>query len=214
MVEGALQFLPEHFARSDGAADTEFYASERMVHHLDEPARSALTAFYRRTVPEDARVLDLMSSWVSHLPEDHGCQDVTGLGMNAAELSANSQLTAHVVHDLNAKPVLPFDDQSFDACLIALSVQYLTRPLDVFGDISRVLRPEGVCIVSFSNRCFPTKAVAVCGARLMIRGISGLSRRISGKPTGSMSPSMKTCLPVSAVIPSSLFGQRRFSYGA
>ena len=214
MVEGALQFLPEHFARSDGAADTEFYASERMVHHLDEPARSALTAFYRRTVPEDARVLDLMSSWVSHLPEDHGCQDVTGLGMNAAELSANSQLTAHVVHDLNAKPVLPFDDQSFDACLIALSVQYLTRPLDVFGDISRVLRPEGVCIVSFSNRCFPTKAVAVWRA-LDDPGHIGLVATYFRQTNGFDEPlSMKTCLPVSAVIPSSLFGQRRFSYGA
>lgn len=161
MTGDAPTFLPEHFARTDGAEDAVFYASERMVHHLDDPARSALTEFYRRRVPEDARVLDLMSSWVSHLPEDQSYIDVTGLGMNEAELSANPQLTSHVVHDLNGNPVLPFEGQAFDACLIALSVQYLTRPLEVFADISRVLRPEGVCIVSFSNRCFPTKAVAV-----------------------------------------------------
>lgn len=161
MAGDAPKFLPEHFARSDGAEDAEFYATERMVHHLDDPARSALTSLYRRMVPDGARVLDLMSSWVSHLPTGHGYKDVTGLGMNQAELSANPQLTSHIVHDLNMDPVLPFDDQAFDACLIALSVQYLTRPLEVFADISRILRPEGVCVVSFSNRCFPTKAVAV-----------------------------------------------------
>jgi len=157
----APKFQVAHFTRRDDGDDAVFYAQERLVHHLDQPARDALTAYYRDVLPAGGRVLDLMSSWVSHLPEDQGFADVTGLGMNETELAANPQLTGYCVHDLNADPVLPLADQSFDACLIALSVQYLTRPLEVFADISRVLRPGGVCVVSFSNRCFPTKAVAI-----------------------------------------------------
>lgn len=160
MSNAELRFLPEHFARADEDDDAVFYVPPRMVHHLDEPARAALTAFYAEILPANARVLDLMSSWVSHLPETPFAQ-VTGLGMNSAELEANPVLTDRCVQNLNTDPVLPFDDASFDACLIALSVQYLTRPLEVFAEIARVLVPGGVCAVSFSNRCFPTKAVAV-----------------------------------------------------
>ena len=100
-----------------------------------------------------------MSSWVSHYPDDLESERVAGLGMNAEELAENPQLTEWVVHDLNADPVLPFGDGEFDVVTIAVSVQYLTRPLEVFREIGRVLRPGGGCIVSFSNRCFPTKAV-------------------------------------------------------
>jgi SAM-dependent methyltransferase len=164
VTENAPKLERAHFARRDDADDAAFYAQERLVHHLDQPARDALTAYYQRVLPAGGQVLDLMSSWVSHLPEDHGCAGVTGLGMNEAELAANPQLTAYRLHNLNAEPVLPLADQSFDACLIALSVQYLTRPLEVFADISRVLRPGGICAVSFSNRCFPTKAVAIWSA--------------------------------------------------
>lgn len=160
MSGAELKFLPEHFARSDEDDDAAFYVPPRMVHHLDEPARDALTSFYAEVLPDNARVLDLMSSWVSHLPE-RSYEQVTGLGMNAAELEANPVLTDRYVQNLNADPVLPFGDASYDACLIALSVQYLTRPLEVFAEIGRVLVPGGVCAVSFSNRCFPTKAVAV-----------------------------------------------------
>jgi len=154
-------FEPEYFARRDNADDAEFYVPPRLVHHLDQPARDALTDFYRRTIPADARLLDLMSSWVSHLPDDAGYATVAGLGMNRAELDANPRLTDRVVQNLNSDPRLPYGDDSFDACLIALSVQYLTDPLAVFAEIARVLAPSGVCAVSFSNRCFPTKAVAI-----------------------------------------------------
>jgi len=154
-------FEPEYFARRDNADDAEFYVPPRLVHHLDQPARDALTDFYRRTIPADARLLDLMSSWVSHLPDDAGFATVAGLGMNRAELDANPRLTDRVVQNLNSDPRLPYGDDSFDACLIALSVQYLTDPLAVFAEIARVLAPSGVCAVSFSNRCFPTKAVAI-----------------------------------------------------
>jgi len=154
-------FEPEYFARRDNADDAEFYVPPRLVHHLDQPARDALTDFYRRTIPADARVLDLMSNWVSLLPDDAGYATVAGLGMNRAELDANPRLTDRVVQNLNSDPRLPYGDDSFDACLIALSVQYLTDPLAVFAEIARVLAPSGVCAVSFSNRCFPTKAVAI-----------------------------------------------------
>lgn len=160
-VSGAeLELLPEHFARADEDDDAAFYVPPRLVHHLDEPARAALTSFYAEMLPDNARILDLMSSWVSHLP-DLGFAQVSGLGMNKAELDANLVLSDRHVQNLNADPALPFEANSFDACLIALSVQYLTRPLEVFAEIGRVLVPGGVCAVSFSNRCFPTKAVAV-----------------------------------------------------
>lgn len=161
MSDGEPPFAPDHFVRVDNADDAVFYLPERLVHHLDEAGRAALTDFYRQLLPAGCRVLDLMSSWVSHLPEDGVYDGVTGLGMNQAELDANPRLTARLVHDLNADPGLPFEDAAFDACLIALSVQYLVRPLDVFTEIARILVPGGVCAVTFSNRCFPTKAVAI-----------------------------------------------------
>lgn len=161
MADELPEFEPDYFARRDNRDDAEFYVPPRLVHHLDQPARDALTDFYRRTIPEGARVLDLMSSWVSHLPEDVEYAAVAGLGMNREELDANPCLTDRVVHNLNRDPRLPYGDDSFDACLIALSVQYLTDPLAVFAEIGRVLAPGGLCAVSFSNRCFPTKAVAI-----------------------------------------------------
>lgn len=154
-------FTPEHFARFDTDDDARFYDFPRLVTHIDDDAIAALSAHYARTIPPDGDVLDLMSSWVSHLPADARYRSVTGLGMNADELAANPRLTGRLVHDLNAEPTLPLDDASFDAALIAVSVQYLTRPVEVFAEIARVLRPGAPCIVSFSNRCFPTKAVAV-----------------------------------------------------
>ena len=154
-------FRDEHFARQDEGADAGFYADERLVQHLDEAGRAALTDFYRAALPAGGRILDLMSSWVSHLPDEVAYAHVAGLGMNRAELDANPRLDGRVVHDLNLDPALPWPEAAFDACLVALSVQYLTRPLEVFAAIARVLAPGGPCIVSFSNRCFPTKAVAL-----------------------------------------------------
>ena len=102
-----------------------------------------------------------MSSYASHLPGELSFNNVVGLGMNEAELSNNPQLTDFVIQDLGQNHILPFDDNSFDACVINVSVQYLVKPIDVFQEIARVLRPDCPCIVSFSNRCFPTKAVAI-----------------------------------------------------
>jgi len=120
---------------------------------------------YRTCLPAGGDVLDLMSSWVSHLPPEVGYARVAGLGMNAAELAANERLTERRVQDLNADPFLPYEDAAFDGACICVSVQYLTRPADVFRELARVLRPGAPLVVTFSNRCFPTKAVFAWGSK-------------------------------------------------
>ncbi len=114
---------------------------------------------YRKRLPAGGVILDCMSSWVSHLPADVAYERVVGLGMNAAELARNPRLAEYVVHDLNRDPHLPFDDDSFDAATICVSIQYLTQPVEVLRELARVVRAGGVVIITFSNRCFPTKAV-------------------------------------------------------
>jgi SAM-dependent methyltransferase len=147
------------FARMDPSDDALFYSVARKVVHLEAGAIEALRGVYAERFPPGATVLDLMSSWRSHLPD--GLGRVVGLGMNREEMVANPQLDEWVVHDLNREPRLPFLDGSFGAVACAVSVQYLTRPFDVFADVRRVLVPGGAVVVSFSNRCFPTKAVAL-----------------------------------------------------
>lgn len=151
---------PEYFVRQDEGNDRDFYREPRLVTHIDDAAIAALTAFYRAILEPGSCVLDLMSSWVSHLPADVRFESVAGLGMNAVELDNNPRLTERVVQDLNTEPALPWPDGSFDAVLCAVSVQYLIRPAEVFAEVGRVLKPGGAFVVSYSNRCFPTKAVA------------------------------------------------------
>jgi len=155
------ELTQEHLAREDEADDALFYAAPRLVTHIDDAAIAALTGWLRRNLPAGGAVLDLMSSCVSHLPDDVAYGRIAGLGMNQAELDANKRLSERVIHDLTRTPALPYADAAFDACLITVSVQYLIHPIEVFADIARVLRPGGLCAVSFSNRCFPTKAIAV-----------------------------------------------------
>jgi len=147
------------FARLDPSDDARFYAVDRKVVHIEQGAIDALRARYSELLRPGATVLDLMSSWRSHLPD--GLGRVVGLGMNQPELEDNPQLDEWIVHDLNRTPALPFADDEFDAVVCAVSVQYLVRPVEVLTDVRRVLRPGGPVVISFSNRCFPTKAVAV-----------------------------------------------------
>ena len=154
--------LPAHaFDKQDSGDDLAFYAPPRLVTHIDDAAVAALTGLYRELLPAGGRVLDLMSSWVSHLPDDVSYAEVVGHGMNATELAANPRLSRWFVQDLNAEPVLPLDDAMSDAALICVGVQYLQRPFEVFAELARVLAPGAPVAVSFSNRCFPTKAVAI-----------------------------------------------------
>ena len=152
--------FPDHFFdRADTAPDADFYRQPRFVQHIDQVTIDALTEWYREFLPAEADVLDLMSSWVSHYPADVPLGRVAGLGMNAAELEANPRLTEHRVHDLNAAPELPYDDAQFDRATIAVSIQYLVRPVETMRSIVRVLRPGGGLCVAMSHRCFPTKAI-------------------------------------------------------
>jgi SAM-dependent methyltransferase len=144
------------FDRADPGADTAFYSSPRLVTHIDDGAIAAVGKLYAE-LGLDGEVLDLMSSWVSHFPTPP--RRLVGLGLNAAELAANPMLSERVVHDLNADPRLPFPDASVDDATCCVSVDYLTEPVAVFREVARVLRPGGRFVVTFSNRCFPTKAI-------------------------------------------------------
>lgn len=152
---------PEHFRRQDESDDARFYREPRLVTHIDDAAIAAVSKFYGELIPPGARVLDLMTSWVSHLPPALTLAGVAGLGMNEHELAENPILTERVIQDLNGNPVLPWGDDSFDAAIVTVSVQYLTNPVAVFAEVGRVLKPQSPFAVSYSNRCFPTKAVAV-----------------------------------------------------
>ena len=149
------------FTKIDSDEDDLFYEEPRLVFHIDDNAVAALTGFYRGVLPEDGVLLDLMSSWVSHLPPETQYAAVIGHGMNAAELAANQRLARWFVQNLNRDPVLPLADASVDAAMICVSVQYLEQPVAVLREVARVLRPGGPVVISFSNRCFWTKAVAI-----------------------------------------------------
>ena len=149
-------FPPGFFERSDPSPDPTFYSWPRLVTHIDDGAIAAVGELYEE-LGIDGTVLDLMGSWVSHFRTTPA--HLTVLGMNAEELAANPQAAATVLHDLNADPVLPFADETFDAAVCCVSVDYLTRPVEVFADVRRVLRPGAPFVCTFSNRCFPTKAI-------------------------------------------------------
>jgi SAM-dependent methyltransferase len=150
---------PELFRRIDESADAEFYAAPRLVMHIDDATIAALTDYYRERLPSGGVILDLMSSWVSHLPNDVSFTRVAGLGMNQVELQHNPRLDDRVVQDLNLHPELPYPDATFDAVINAVSIQYLTRPIEVYTSACRVLKPGGLALIATSHRCFPTKAI-------------------------------------------------------
>jgi SAM-dependent methyltransferase len=149
-------FPPGFFDRLDPTPDPRFYGPPRLVTHIDDAAIAAVGALYAE-LGLDGRVLDLMSSWVSHFRR--APRALTGLGLNASELAANPALTERVVHDLNADPALPFADAAFDGAVCCVSVDYLVHPLEVFAEVGRALRPGAVFCLTFSNRCFATKAI-------------------------------------------------------
>jgi SAM-dependent methyltransferase len=149
----------EDFARSDEGSDGAFYAAPRFVDHLDTAALKQMRLLHRRFLAPGMRVLDLMASCNSHLPDDATGIDVTGLGMNAEELARNPRLARRMVRDINDDPTLPFAAGEFDLVLCALSVEYLVRPQEVVAEVARVLKPGGIFLVSFSERWFPPKAI-------------------------------------------------------
>ena len=150
----------ELFRRADESSDAAFYATPRLVAHIEPETIAAVTALYRELLPENGAILDMMSSWISHLPPEMSFARVAATGMNRRELEENPRLNDFQLHDLNANPQLPFGAAEFDAAICCVSVQYLTRPIEVFADVARVCRAGAPLVITFSNRCFPTKAVA------------------------------------------------------
>ena len=144
------------FGRSDEIDDTVFYEPVRLVQHIDDAAIAAVGALYDE-LSISGHILDLMGSWISHLTTPPA--GLVVLGMNPTELRANPMAASVLVHDLNTTPTLPFADTHFDDVVCAVSVDYLTRPLEVFAEVGRVLKPGGRFVCTFSNRCFPTKAI-------------------------------------------------------
>jgi SAM-dependent methyltransferase len=155
------RFPEEAFRRYDDTPDEQFYSTPRLVTHIDDRAIAAVTQLYRELFPESGVILDLMSSWVSHLPPEVEYGRVVGLGMNEEELRRNPRLDERVVQNLNRNPVLPFKDAEFDGVSICVSVDYLTDPVTVLREVGRVLKVGSTAVITFSNRCFPTKAVDV-----------------------------------------------------
>lgn len=161
-VPGTLDvFSANDFAREDETPDVEFYKTPRLVDPLDSLALSTVEDLFVEQIPKGSRILDLMAGSRSHLRDEIAPASVTGLGLNEQELQENPVLTERVVHDLNADPALPFKDDEFDAVVNTVSVDYMTRPVEVFREVSRVLKPNGIFIVVFSNRMFPPKAVKI-----------------------------------------------------
>lgn len=152
---------PAERFKLDDADDALFYAEPRFVQHLDGAFRSRLTRLYRQCIPPCAVVLDLMSSWVSHLPEDIAYEEVIGHGLNAQELRANPRLNRFWIQNLNQDQQLPLETGSIDAALMVAGWQYLQFPEAVAAELLRVVRPGGQLIVAFSNRMFFTKAPQV-----------------------------------------------------
>jgi len=183
MERRATPFPPGFFNRVDDRPDDDFYEPLRLVTHIDQGAIAAVGDLYE-ALDLTGDVLDLMSSWISHFRSAPG--SLTLLGMNAAELAHNEMADAAVVHDLNTDPSLPFGDDEFDAVTCCVSVDYLVRPIEVFTDVARVLRPGGRFVVTFSNRCFPTKAIRgvarqrrqrpPCDRALLLRAVGRVRR--------------------------------------
>lgn len=169
LATGVWPYTDRDLGRLDNSEDTAFYSTPRFVTHIDDRAIESLKSFYREELADVAKrkgddidVMDLCSSWISHLPDGVPFGRVVGVGMNEKELAANEQLTEYNVQDLNKNPSLSqFEDSSFDVICNVVSVDYLTKPREIFQEMHRILRPNGVALMSFSNRCFPSKAVAM-----------------------------------------------------
>jgi hypothetical protein len=155
------EFPADAFQKWDVGDDSDFYAHPRFVTHIDNAAIAALTSFYEQILPAGGVLLDLMSSWVSHLPSHVSYAEVIGHGMNDAELAANLRLGRRFVQDLNRNPCLFLGDSCIDAAMMCVSIQYLQQPVALLREVARILKPGRPLVISFSNRCFPTKAVAI-----------------------------------------------------
>jgi SAM-dependent methyltransferase len=154
-----MMLKPDQRQKLDDTDDHLFYDYPRFVTHVDDGFIQQLTDLYSDRLQPNTLILDMMSSWVSHLPAEMEFAHIEGHGLNAEELARNRRLNHYFVQNLNQQPQLPLPDQSFDAVLNCVSVQYLQYPEAIFAEIHRILKPGGVAIISFSNRMFFQKAI-------------------------------------------------------
>ena len=167
------QIPEEAFRRADETPDEEFHRTPRLVNHIDDGAIAAVTQLYRELFPAGGEILDLMSSWVSHLPPEVAYRRVIGLGMNEVELRRNEKLDSYIVQNLNTNPELPFGEAEFDGVGICVSIDYLTRPVEALREVGRVLKVEAPLIVTFSNGCLPKRQQPCAFPRLRVPVRSG-----------------------------------------
>ena len=149
----------DSFKKDDETNDEFFYVEPRLVVHIDDNAINSIQSYYSEVLPENATVLDLMSSWKSHFPSNKQFKKTVGLGLNAIEMENNPRLDEFFVQNINVDPTLPFEANYFDAVVIVVSIQYVSKPIELFQEIARILKPDSFCHVIYSNRMFPTKAV-------------------------------------------------------
>ena len=183
---------PDACDREDEEDDGLFYRTPRPLLHVDSLCARRIEHCHGQLIPAGAQVLDLMSGWRSHLPAGYR---VTGLGMNAEELAGNTDLQEYQVQDLNRQPHLPFLDASFDAVVNALSIEYLTRPDAVLAEVLRVLRPGGRVVISFSNRFFPTKAIALWRNLHPMERLGWVMQRMTGAGFTALNSHVERGLP-------------------
>lgn len=150
--------LIHELRRADESDDALFYRQPRFVAHIEPATIDAVRQLYREVLPPGGAILDLMSSWISHLPPEMPFSRVAGVGMSHLELAANPVLNDFQVQNLNSNPRLSFENGAFDAITICVSIQYLTAPVAMMRELARVSKQSAPIIITFSNRCFPTKA--------------------------------------------------------
>ncbi|MEC9366991.1 MAG: methyltransferase domain-containing protein [Chloroflexota bacterium] len=156
-----MEYPESSFDREDESDDSLFYLEPRLLVHIDDAAINELGKYLFDQLPEGATILDLMSSWRSHIPENIVIGEVYGLGMNSEEMSNNPQLDHWIVKDINKDPQLPYEENLFDTVMVVVSVQYITDPIEIFKEVNRVLKKNGKFHVVYSNRMFPTKATKI-----------------------------------------------------
>ena len=144
--------------KSDISDDEIFYQQPRFVHHLSDSFRTRLTNLYSEYLLKHYIILDLMSSWVSHLPPNIRYKKVIGHGLNQAELSSNERLDSFFVKNLNKKQNMPIEDSSIDVGLIVAGWQYLQYPEKISLELSRIIKSDSLLIISFTNRAFWSKS--------------------------------------------------------
>lgn len=148
----------ESFQRDNEEDDSIFYDKPRLTAHIDSKCHENLVKTYERILPPSGKILDLMSSYQSHIPTEREYY-VIGLGLNAEEMKNNKTLNEFIVHDLNKNPCLPFEKEEFDIIICDLGIEYVTKPFKLISEIKRVLKTKGIVTFSFSNRYFPPKVI-------------------------------------------------------